>query len=85
MLVMSIGELARYAGRSVDTIKRWERLGLLVADRDSLGRRRFDRRQIDRCLELCQLALEAQRRSKSLTDLVADLEPPRLPLLGKLK
>lgn len=80
MAAMSVGELARTIGRSIDTIKRWERLGLLSAHRDRLGRRRYEQPQIDRCVELSELALEAQRRSMKLKDLVAAIDPPRLPL-----
>ena len=85
MASMSVGELARLIGRSVDTIKRWEKIGLLTADRDNLGRRRFNSQQIERGVELGKLALEAQRTSTSLTQLAFDSEPPMLPLAIKTK
>ena len=82
---MSVGELARLIGRSVDTIKRWEKTGLLTAERDGLGRRRFNAQQVERCFELGKLSIEAQRTSTSLTRLASDREPPMLPLVSKPK
>lgn len=84
MLSMSVGELARLIGRSVDTIKRWEKSGLIIAERDSLGRRRFTNRQVERCVELGKMALEAQRASKSLTQLASEREPLTLSLTNDL-
>ena len=84
MCSMSVGELARFIGRSVDTIKRWEKTGLLSADRDNLGRRRFNSQQIERGVQLGKLALEAQRTSTSLAQLAIDREPPMLPLVNKV-
>ncbi len=83
MATMSIGELAQLIGRSVDTIKRWEKAGLLTAERDRLGRRRFNQQQVERCAELSKLSLEAQRTSTSLSQLASDREPPMLPLATK--
>ena len=77
---MSIGELARRVGRSVDTLKRWELHGLLVPVRDELGRRHYQFSDIERCRELSVLAVEAQRKSVKLAALAADREHPRLPL-----
>jgi excisionase family DNA binding protein len=85
MATMSVGELARLIGRSVDTIKRWEKTGLLTAERDGLGRRRFNTAQVERCIALGELALEAQRTSTSLSQLATDREPPMLPLVVKAK
>ena len=76
---MSIGELARQVGRSVDTIKRWEEQGLVRPDRDDLGRRRYALHDVERCRELGSLAIEAQRLSMRLPDLVRVREPLRLP------
>ncbi len=39
---MRIGELARRLGVSRDTIRRWERLGIIIPARDWAGHRRFD-------------------------------------------
>lgn len=76
---MQISELARLVGRSVDTLKRWEQQGLLVPQRDNIGRRRYDLSDIDRCHELGTLAVEAQRKSIKLSVLAADREHPLLP------
>jgi DNA-binding transcriptional MerR regulator len=65
----SIGEVARLIGRSVDTIKRWERDGLVTAKRDHLNRRVFTKEQIERCLELETLSELAQTTSTPLTKL----------------
>ena len=85
MVSMSVGEVARLIGRSVDTIKRWEKSGLLTAERDTLGRRRFNSHQIERCKELGRMALEAQRTSTSLAQLASDREPPMLPMIPSSK
>lgn len=79
---MSVGELARVVGRSIDTIKRWEDQGLLRPERDALGRRVYAAHHIDQCRELGRLAVEAQRKSTKLSALVADREHPRLPLFA---
>lgn len=42
------GEAAHLLGVSVDTIRRWDKLGLLHCTRDSRGRRLFDAREIER-------------------------------------
>jgi DNA-binding transcriptional MerR regulator len=80
---MYVAELARRAGRSVDTIKRWEDQNLLSPTRDSRGRRVYDQNDLDKCLQLARLSLLAQRRSEKLMSL-AQREPEQLLLIGSL-
>ncbi len=76
---MRIGEVAGRIGRSVETIKRWEELGLLFPRRDERGQRRFDPETVERCIELAALGMEAQRRSQPLHELASAL-PVQLSL-----
>lgn len=78
--MMLISELARRVGRSVDTIKRWEEDGLLTPRRDTRGRRVFNEKHVERCLQLAELALLAQRRSEKLKSLF-EHAPAQLSLL----
>jgi DNA-binding transcriptional MerR regulator len=80
---MYVAELARRAGRSVDTIKRWEDQNLLSPTRGSRGRRVYDQNDLDKCLQLARLSLLAQRRSEKLMSL-AQREPEQLLLIGSL-
>jgi molybdopterin-binding protein len=45
---LSLGEAARELGVSVDTLRRWARLGKLRAKRDEYNRRRVPRSEIQR-------------------------------------
>lgn len=45
---MSITEFASRIGKNPETLRRWDRSGRLVAERDSLGRRVYDEDQIER-------------------------------------
>jgi len=45
---MRIGELAKKLGVSPDTIRRLERRGVLVPDRDWAGHRRFSEADLER-------------------------------------
>lgn len=45
-----IGEAAKYLGVSIDTLRRWDRHGLLVADRTLGGQRRYRRSVLDAAL-----------------------------------
>ena len=45
---LSLGEAARELGVSVDTLRRWARLGKLRATRDEYNRRRVPRSEIER-------------------------------------
>jgi molybdopterin-binding protein len=44
----SVSEAAKLLGVSVDTVRRWDRQGLIKADRDPSNRRRIPAREIDR-------------------------------------
>jgi hypothetical protein len=77
---MTVGQLARRVGRSVDTIKRWEDQKLFTCPRDYRGRRIYDQSHVDLCLRLAELAIVAQRRSEPLS-LIAAAEPRQLTLL----
>jgi hypothetical protein len=81
-LCVLIGEIARRVGRSVDTIKRWEGLGLLTPDRDALGRRLFREEHVSLCMDLAQLGLAAQRNCVKLS-LLVDSVPHQMVLIGK--
>jgi molybdopterin-binding protein len=47
---LRIGEAARRLGRSVDTLRRWERAGKLRTVRDDNGQRLIPRAEVDRLL-----------------------------------
>ena len=46
--MVSIGEVARLLGVSVDTVRRWERAGRIHAHRTAGGQRRFPASEVDR-------------------------------------
>jgi molybdopterin-binding protein len=54
---LSLGEAAKALGVSADTLRRWEKAGKLRAKRDTQGRRRVARREVER------LARSPQRHS----------------------
>ncbi len=64
-----IGELIKHVGRSADTIKRWEQLGLLMPERDARGHRRYAEADVERCRRLAELGFIAQVRNKKLVSL----------------
>ena len=45
---LSLGDAARAIGVSVDTLRRWDRLGKIETFRDDRNRRRVDHREIER-------------------------------------
>ena len=45
---LTLGEAARAIGVSADTLRRWDRAGKLRTRRDSAGRRRVPRREVER-------------------------------------
>ncbi len=45
---LSLGDAARELGVSVDTLRRWDRSGKLATARDSHGRRRVPREEVER-------------------------------------
>jgi putative resolvase len=47
---LGIGQVARELGVSVDTVRRWEAAGKIIATRNRAGQRRFTRTEIDRLL-----------------------------------
>lgn len=48
---ITIGEAARILGVSLDTLRRWEAEGKIVAVRTPGGQRRFHRAEVDRLLD----------------------------------
>jgi len=67
-------------GRSPDTLRRWEKDGLLLPQRDSRGRRLYAQKDIERCFELARLSRHAQYRSRKLRSVIEEL-PEQLTLL----
>lgn len=69
---MLIGEFCRRVGRSPDTIKRWEDLGLLPVARDARGRRLYSESDLLRAHQLAQLGLLAQTQSRKISALAKE-------------
>lgn len=69
---MGIGEVSKAIGRSPDTLRRWEREGLIAPQRDERGRRVFSVDDLQRCRELARMAVHAQRRSIKLVAYAGD-------------
>lgn len=78
---MGIGQVSELIGRSPDTLRRWERVGLVVPHRDRRGRRVYSNEQVAQCRELARLGPVAQRKSVKLTDYI-DGQPKQLSLFG---
>jgi DNA-binding transcriptional MerR regulator len=78
---MLVGELAKRIGRSIDTIKRWEEIGLLRCARDGRGRRVYEESHVQLGCRLADLGSLAQRRSEKL-EALAELEPVQLQLIS---
>jgi DNA-binding transcriptional MerR regulator len=78
---MQIGQIARLVGRSTDTLKRWDQDGLLVAARDSQGRRVYDDRDLERARELAAVAVQAQRVAMKMAKVLENLVPRQMALL----
>ena len=78
---MGIGAVSELIGRSPDTLRRWEKDGLLLPQRDGRGRRRYTQQDIERCFELARLSRDAQYRSQKLRSVV-DERPEQLTLLA---
>jgi DNA-binding transcriptional MerR regulator len=70
--VVGIGAVSQLIGRSPDTLRRWERDGLLSPGRDRLGRRVYSADDVERCRELARIAPDAQRQSRKLAQLAGD-------------
>jgi DNA-binding transcriptional MerR regulator len=60
--IFAIGAAAEGMGRSVDTLREWDRRGLLRARRDSSGRRIYTAEDIERGLKLVKEMDEARVR-----------------------
>jgi DNA-binding transcriptional MerR regulator len=69
---MLIGEFCRAVGRSPDTVKRWEELGLLQVRRDRRGQRRYSELHVARALQLAELGLLAQIQSRKISTLASE-------------
>lgn len=76
---MGIGAVSEMIGRSPDTLRRWEKDGLVTPQRDRRGHRFYKLEHIERCRELARLSLYAQRRSTKLIVYVAN-QPTQLSL-----
>jgi len=48
--LLTVGEAATIAGVHVDTIKRWEKAGLISSLRTPVGHRRFRRADVEKLL-----------------------------------
>lgn len=48
--LLTVGEAATTAGVHVDTIKRWEKAGLITSLRTPVGHRRFRRADVEKLL-----------------------------------
>lgn len=71
---MTIGEVAARTGVTERTLRYYEELGLLAPDRDSRGRRRYDRATLDRLYRI--------RLLRGLGTPVVDVKPDSVDLLG---
>lgn len=69
---MLIGEFCRRVGRSPDTVKRWEDLGLLQVARDARGRRLYSEADLVRAHQLAELGLLAQVQSRKISTLAKE-------------
>lgn len=49
--LLTVGEAADIVGVSVDTIKRWEKIGHITSGRTPNGHRRFRRADVERLLQ----------------------------------
>lgn len=78
---MGIGAISEAIGRSPDTLRRWEREGLIAPQRDRRGRRVYSVEDLDRCRQLARMAPHAQRRSIKLAAYAGN-EPAQLSLFG---
>jgi hypothetical protein len=77
---MTIGQLASRIGRSVDTLRRWETQGLLVADRDSRGHRVYAELHFEAALVLLKAGPAAQQRSTKMASVLRDLPGHQISL-----
>lgn len=66
--IVGIGEVSKLIGRSPDTLRRWEKDGLLKPSRDRYGRRVYSADDVERCVVLAKIAPHAQRQSTKLVD-----------------
>lgn len=77
-MYVGITEASRLTGRTIKTLRRWEREGLLVPDRDVNGRRRYSEQHLARCKEIVAHSRVAMHRSKKLQSVI----PLQLSLFG---
>jgi DNA-binding transcriptional MerR regulator len=76
---MGIGAVSKAIGRSPDTLRRWEREGLIAPQRDGRGHRVYSVEDLERAYQLARMALRAQRRSIKLATYAGN-EPIQLSL-----
>jgi hypothetical protein len=77
---MGVRQVGDAIGRSPDTLRRWEREGLVVPQRDGRGHRIYSADDLERCRNLANLAPRAQRRSMKLATYIGK-EPIQLSFL----
>ena len=75
---MRIGELAARSGASVRSLRYYEEQGLLTADRDSAGRRRYTEAAVTR-VALIRRGFAASLSSRVIADLLPLLEAECVP------
>lgn len=68
MTILSISEAASHVGLSIDTLRRWDKKGLLRAQRDSRGVRHFRLEEVQALVdkERCRAQPQAKRALKAL-------------------
>lgn len=77
--IVGIGAMSQLIGRSPDTLRRWEKDGLLKPSRDRNGRRVYSPDDVERCRSLARLSHRAQYNSRKLATLAGDI-PVQLSL-----
>jgi DNA-binding transcriptional MerR regulator len=77
--IVGIGAVSQLIGRSPDTLRRWEKDGLVLPGRDRYGRRRYSAEDVERCRELARLSPQAQRCSTKLIAVLSG-QPRQLTL-----
>ncbi|WP_348775089.1 MerR family transcriptional regulator [Solwaraspora sp. WMMD791] len=78
MVIVRIGELAARTGASVRSLRYYEEQGLLTAERDSAGRRRYAETAVAR-VALIRRGFSASLSSRVIADLLPLLEAECVP------
>lgn len=76
---LTVGQVANLAGCSVDTVRAWERDGLLAARRTPGGQRRFDEADVRRFLKLRHRAPQVNPPEPKQPDPARPAAPPARP------